>query len=310
MSSIPSTVHPLARSAFSVSGSSGLYDRARPTYPEEAISLILSTLSKVPSGSPKKNVVELGAGTGIFTRHLIINPPAPFNSPETNPIGELKAVEPAEGMRKGFEDKVTKIINSQEAAGGAQGAKVTCVDGQFDHIPVEDGWADLVVVAQAFHWVGKDIVGQEAAVKEIGRALKPGGIWALIWNLEDRDSTAWVAQLRDTYEVFEQGTPQYRLGYWKTIFNTKSYSELFSPDAPIPEAHTWNRGLPATKALVVDRALSKSFITALSDEEKKQVTADVEKIVDRGQGMKFIGPKEEGVFEYPYSTDLWILTRK
>ena len=54
---------------------------------------------------------------------------------------------------------------------------------------------------QAFHWVGHD---GRAAVEEIARVLKPGGVWALIWNLEDRD-VPWIAQIREKYEQFEQG---------------------------------------------------------------------------------------------------------
>jgi len=42
-------------------------------------------------------------------------------------------------------------------------------------------------------------------VREIGRILKPGGAWCLIWNLEDRN-VGWVAGLRDAYEQFESGS--------------------------------------------------------------------------------------------------------
>lgn len=72
-------------------------------------------------------------------------------------------------MRKVFSDTV-------------KDERVSTAEGTFDHTNVEDGWADLVVIAQAFHWCpdyGK-------AAEEFSRILKPNGIVALIWNLEDR----------------------------------------------------------------------------------------------------------------------------
>jgi hypothetical protein len=54
----------------------------------------------------------------------------------------------------------------------------------------------------------------------------------LIWNLEDGKKAKWVAQNRDAYESYEAGTPQYRLGLWKEMFETGpykvSYSRLYS----------------------------------------------------------------------------------
>ena len=55
-------------------------------------------------------------------------------------------------------------------------------DGTFDATHVEDGWADLVVIAQAFHWCPD----YDKAAREFARVLKPDGVVVLIWNLEDR----------------------------------------------------------------------------------------------------------------------------
>lgn len=203
-------------------GSSGLYDRARPDYPLEAIETILSQTQ------PGAHVIELGAGTGLFTRGFL---KAASNS--AGRVAKVTAVEPSEGMRQGFAAKLPPQTDIQ----------VECVDGLFDKIPAPDASADLVrsrldlarslhahtscthqtpgrdcpgefasldhptrkaeppPARQAFHWVGHD---GRAAVEEIARVLKPGGVWALIWNLEDRD-VPWIAQIREKYEQFEQG---------------------------------------------------------------------------------------------------------
>ncbi len=55
--------------------------------------------------------------------------------------------------------------------------------------PVASGAIDAVVCAQSFHWFATP-----AAVAEIHRVLKPGGVLGLIWNQRD-ESVSWVAEL-------------------------------------------------------------------------------------------------------------------
>ena len=72
---------------------------------------------------------RIGAGTGIFTRALLAH------SEWATDIGTLRAVEPSDGMR----DIWTKTVKDSRA---------TIVKGTFDNTGVEDGWADLIVIAQ------------------------------------------------------------------------------------------------------------------------------------------------------------------
>jgi nuclear pore complex protein Nup133 len=60
--------------------------------------------------------------------------------------------------------------------------RVSTAEGFFDHVPVEDHWADVIIIAQAFHWCPD----YEKAAQEFNRVLKSGGTLAMIWNLEDR----------------------------------------------------------------------------------------------------------------------------
>ncbi|PCH38048.1 S-adenosyl-L-methionine-dependent methyltransferase [Wolfiporia cocos MD-104 SS10] len=271
------TVHKLAQAGFG-SGTNEHYDRARPSYQPAA----LSHIRQAVGASSSLNVVEIGSGTGIFTRALLAHPEWATS------VKQLKAVEPSEGMREVF----TKTVTDE---------RVTVAEGTFDTTGVEDGWADLVVVAQAFHWCPD----YDKASAEFARILKPNGIVAVIWNLEDRDGAAWVAQLRDRIEGHEQGTPQFRLGLWRATFSTPSYTRLFES----PEERTWSYTLPGTRDIVINRALSKSYVAVLSPDEKEKVVKDINAILDRKDGLVWTD-EEKGIFEYPYGTFVVVWKKK
>ena len=135
-----------------------LYDAVRPDYPEAAIAELVGALGL--DGSTR--ALDLGAGTGIFSRQL-----RPF-------VGSLVAVEPSASMRE------TLCQTTED---------VEVLDGRDDAIPLADGSVDVVVVAQAFHWFDAP-----RALAEIRRVLVPGGGLALIWNERD-ESVDWMAAL-------------------------------------------------------------------------------------------------------------------
>ncbi|KAJ7858120.1 S-adenosyl-L-methionine-dependent methyltransferase [Mycena olivaceomarginata] len=265
-------VHSVAANGFNTANE--LYDRARPSYQPVALSYIRSA---VKTADPI-NVVEVGAGTGIFTRAFIAHPEW------TCAFKELRAIEPSEGC----------------ATSSAR--LVSVADGTFEETHVEDGWADLVVVAQVRAALAPDF---GRAAEEFGRILKPGGVLVFIWNLEDRDAAKWVAQVRDRVEQYEGGVPQYRLGLWRQIFDTAQYQKAFEA----PEEKSWSIPLPASADIVVDRVRSKSYIALLPDEEKAIVKEDLATILKKGDGKVWIN-ESEGIFEYPYKTDVVVARRK
>jgi SAM-dependent methyltransferase len=129
------------------------YERGRPTYPSEAVRWLIGDAQRV---------IDLGAGTGKLTSALIAHVP------------EVVAIEPQISMVSQLNRSVT-------------GATAVC--GRAEQIPIESGWADAVVVAQAFHWFDQD-----RAVPEIARVLKPHARLGLIWNVRD-ETIEWVAEL-------------------------------------------------------------------------------------------------------------------
>jgi len=222
------------------------------------------------------NIVEVASGTGIFTRALLADPN--WNTK----IKEIRAVEPSEGMR----DQFSRSLSDD---------RVTLSDGVFQCTGVEEGWADLVIVAQAWHWC-PDF---DAALAEFSHILKPEGIVVLLWNLEDRDAATWVGHVRDIIEIHEQDTPQFRRMLWRQTFKTASYQKFFKP----PEEKTWNYFLDATKESVVERALSKSYIAILPEDTRVEVKMTLDKTIDHGD--KVWVDESKGVFKYPYTT--WVV---
>jgi len=169
--------------------------------------------------------------------------------------------------------------------------RVTITNGTFDNTGIEDKWADLVVIAQAFHWCPN----HETAVIEFNRILKPSGTVVFIWNVEDKSGARWVAQLRDCIEEHESGTPQFRLNLWRQVFETHAYRRLFRP----PIEKSWKYALNTTADKAVDRALSKSYIAALPEDEKIVVERELRRITGKAEDRVWID-EEKGIFEYPY----------
>ncbi|KAF8163334.1 methyltransferase type 11 [Crassisporium funariophilum] len=227
------SIHHVAKSGFGV-GTNELYDRARPSYQPFALDFIRKSLKATKS----LNIVELGSGTGIFTRALLADPE--WNAS----ILHLKAIEPSEGMRNVFSQTV-------------KDERISVSDGTFSVTGVDDSWADLVVIAQAFHWCPD----YNAASVEFSRILKPHGAVAFIWNLEDREGARWVSEVRDIIEAHEQGTPQFRRMLWRQTFSTPAYQSAFDP----PEEKIWDYKLQATVDSVIDRA-SRDMLYAKTDE--------------------------------------------
>jgi len=166
------------------------------------------------------------------------------------------------------------------------------------------------IADQAFHWCPD----YSRASTEFARILKPDGVVAFIWNLEDRyvflfsrrifrrlyrrwvrEGARWVAQLRDRIERHENGTPQFRLNLWRKTFETPSYQKAFQP----PQEKAWSYSLPATLDIVVNRACSKSYIAILPEDEKANVKDDIKTIVEKGDDKVWLD-ESQSIFEYPY----------
>ncbi|NLS74387.1 class I SAM-dependent methyltransferase [Bradyrhizobium brasilense] len=197
------------------------YEAGRPSYPAEIVAALPLAAARC--------AVDLGAGTGKFTRLLLQHLPA---------AARLIAVEPVAEM----------------SARLAREAGVEVINTRADAINLDTGSVDLVTCAQAFHWFDN-----EASVAEIARLLHPGGTLALVWNNRD-DRTPWVDALSVMIEGYAGDTPRQRTGRWRWILK----DPRFVLEREIVQDHPHRM----KRRDVFERIASTSYVANLPDAEK------------------------------------------
>lgn len=216
------------------------YARARPSYPPAAIADLRASLSLSP-GDP---VVELGAGSGIFTRQLL-------------QAGlKVTAVEPVPAMRRRLEQVLDP---SRISAGTAESTGLP------------DGTADAVFAATAWHWFDAD-----RAIREVRRLLRSectGGL-GLIWNGYDR-SVPWVAEIADISNRRRSAdVPGESSGTWRPFFDRlDGWLPLHETEYPNP----WITDAQG----IVNRVISSSVVAALPTDEQQIVRNEALDVLTR-----------------------------
>ncbi|HEX3731699.1 MAG TPA: class I SAM-dependent methyltransferase [Mycobacteriales bacterium] len=190
-----------------------LYDQWRPGYPDALYTDVLGC----GTGS---HALEAGAGTGRATLEL------------ARRGASVVAVEPDRAM-------------AAVARRRTHGMTVTVQESTFEDCTVPAGVFDLVVAAQAWHWIE-----QEPGAVVAARALRPGGALCVWWN-RPRELTGPVwdavhavyaehapaldrrAALRRQPEIEQQVEPAPGFKHWTThtydwtaTYDTESYGGL------------------------------------------------------------------------------------
>lgn len=213
------------------------YRRARPGYPGAAVEWVLAR-------SPGRRVVDLAAGTGKLTEALVAAG------------ADVVCVEPLANMRA-------------QLAEAVPGVRV--LDGAAEAVPLPDGSADAVTVAQAFHWFDA-----ERALAEIARVLVPGGVLGLLWNLRD-DGVAWVrdlsAVLRGAADVLSEA-------------RSIAAQPLVHPAFGDVERREFENALPFDRARLRDWASSTSRIAVLEAGERERTLDAVARLADEHPALR------------------------
>ncbi|KAJ7362009.1 hypothetical protein OS493_013096 [Desmophyllum pertusum] len=192
------SVHPMAEKGFD---SSQLYERVRPSYSKESVNFLLDKLGiphQDPSSDQPMRILELGTGTGKFTRIL--------QEALHGSKVQILASEPVLSMREEFSKNIPDI---------------EIKDFSAEHIALPNCSVHAVIAAQCFHWFAND-----KSISEIQRILVPGGKLGLVWNARDH-SIPWVKEMDDEVLLpcYEQSnTPNEQSGEWKKVL---SASEKF-----------------------------------------------------------------------------------
>jgi SAM-dependent methyltransferase len=227
-----------AVAGFDSAATAGSYERARPSYPAEAIAYVVGR----GAIGPGCEVLDLGAGTGKLTRLLL-------------PTGAaISALEPVAAMRE------------QLVAGAPE---VDVRDGTAEALPYGDAAFDVVTIAQAFHWFDPP-----TALAEIRRVLRPGGRLFLLWNVRDR-RVPWVARMGDV--MSEDGKLERPYDSYHDIEYGQVIAESSRDFGPVERwSHDWAQ--PCDEELLVDRAASVSVVGQLPEDRRAAVLDNVRQL--------------------------------
>jgi len=176
----PSQLNPTGRFSDRVDD----YVKYRPTYPAAAVTAALA-------GAPPGPVVDVGAGTGIWTALL------------ASRDREVIAIEP----------------NAEMRAAAPALPRVTWQGGTAESTGLTEGSAAVVTVAQAFHWFRAS-----EALAEFVRILLPGGKLALVWNRRSR-TDPFTAAYRDAILSVGAETAAEMMPFDPAVFSGQALTE-------------------------------------------------------------------------------------
>lgn len=231
------------------------YDRGRPAYP--------AALYDELGPFERLVVVEIGAGTGIATRQLI-----------------------ERGAHVVAFDAGPAVI----AQAKRRTPDLAAAIGDGSRLPLADASADLVCVAQAWHWLDPSV-----RTAEMRRVLRPGGRLATWWSHPRVDDAVWLADYWSVIEATCEGAhrSQAQTDWGPTLAEGGhlTITDVFE--------FNWMREVSADD-WITDQA-SHSYVATLSEPTKSALLAELRAVVMRAFN--------HGQMRIPFVTRLWIATR-
>jgi ubiquinone/menaquinone biosynthesis C-methylase UbiE len=195
--------------------------------------------------------IDVGAGTGAASEPLV------------HSGGRVLSVEPASEMLGFARSRLSRLIGW---LGG--------VSASAEALPVRSGSIDLVVAAQAFHWFQA-----RAALDEIARVLRSGGLLAVTWNVAVTNPF-----LDDVTEL---------LGLYNPGFGRPVTPEMLETPAELAEHQEYEAEPPArfphSRSMDGDRyveyAMSWSYGGgAIASEDLPRFEDDLRRLIERHHG--------------------------
>lgn len=149
------------------------YARSRPGYPRE----ILSFLEERGALGGDTVVADVGSGTGALSVLFLKNG------------NTVLGVEPNRGMRGAAE----RLLRDHHL--------FVSIDGSAEDTTLAAESVDLVVIANALHWLDR-----EAARAELSRVLRPGGRVAVVWHVARESGTPFIRDHADLMSAYMTGS--------------------------------------------------------------------------------------------------------
>jgi ubiquinone/menaquinone biosynthesis C-methylase UbiE len=146
-----------------------LYDEMRPGYAPAILDAAVARTGLPPGG----RILEIGCGTGQITAPLAARGYS------------ILALEPGDTMA------------ALAARNCRDYPQVAILPSSFEAWPPDGQTFDMVVSAQAFHWIAPD-----AGCAKAASVLKPGGAIALFWHLDVSQDTAFWLATQPIYDAY------------------------------------------------------------------------------------------------------------
>ncbi len=191
------------------SGLAENYSKYRPSYSQSVLSTLFSLLEKPVN---EIEFVDVGAGTGIWSRMVV-----------DEGVKSAISIEPNDDMRFfGIADSKKYKINWIKGSGESTGLNSSSVD--------------FLSMASSFHWVDF-----EKGTKEFARILRSGGRFVALWNPRYIEANPILVEIEDKLKEFIPDLRRFssgRSGVTATLTNQLWESSFFDDVIYIEGRHT------------------------------------------------------------------------
>jgi SAM-dependent methyltransferase len=216
------------------------YHRGRPRWPEAVVEAATAGLAR------DDRVVDLGAGTGQLTHALVRR------------FIQVTAIEPLAELRH--------LLH-------AELPDVDLREGVAESLPLGDGSAEAIFVAEAFHWFDGP-----RALAEASRVLTEGGLLVLLWDVP---VGPWEPDIGDDVRNLvraairsggEPGEARYKRGDWRRAFERSAFAPL--------EEQQIEYVFESSQDGLIANILSTSSLAGLPEAERQALRNDLRQRLD------------------------------
>jgi SAM-dependent methyltransferase len=229
----------LGKKVFDNVAVAALYDQVRPGYGDDVVDIIVRYAGLLKDC----RILEVGCGTGKITM--------PFAA-----MGfRVLALEPAPAMAALAAQKCESYSN------------VEIVPESFEEWKIQRGIFDLLVSAQAFHWI-EPLAGCAKAAE----ALRTGGSLALVWHQDGSKDSLFYKRTQPIYDSYffgkKKNDPERSHIYKKTLQRMDAFTEIAELLFPWEREYSANEYLQLLQTfsdyLSLSEASRMEFLRAIS----------------------------------------------